>query len=310
MSVADLARGESGKPHTGAATLPDERLPRVWQALDIPGIADVHVHFLPDRLQQRVWSYFDRGGPLLGRPIPVTYRYSEQERIRRLREMGVLAWTCLVYPHKAGMSAALNSWAIKFAAEVPEAIPTATFFPEPDAGRYLQEALEAGARAVKAHVAVGRYDPRDAMLRPVWGLLEQTGTPVIIHASSSPASPFTGPGPIGEVLAKFPRLRLIFAHAGSPETAGFLLLCARFAECRIDLSMVFDDFLGQEGADPLWFRSQLRGMADKVLWGSDYPSIPNPVAHQVTRLLQAGFSDDWLRRVLWRNARELFGLQP
>jgi uncharacterized protein len=284
--------------------LADEQLPRVWRELGIPGVVDAHVHFMPDRLQQRVWAYFDRGGPLLGRPIPVTYRLSEQQRIDRLRQMGVRAWTALVYPHKAGMAATLNDWGVGFAARVPEAIQTATFFPEPGVADYMADAVTAGARAVKAHVAVGRYDPRDPLLRPVWGLLEDAALPVIIHASSSPASPYTGPGPVAEVLARFPRLRLVFAHAGSPEFGGFAELCRRFAECRLDLSMVFDDFTSSPGG----LGRELRGLSGQVLWGSDYPSIPHPVSHQVTRLLDSGFDSGWLAQVFWHNGKELFGL--
>lgn len=288
--------------------LADEQLRLVWRELGIPGAVDVHVHFMPDRLQQRVWAYFERGGPLLGRPIPVTYRLSEQQRIDLLREMGVLAWTALIYPHKAGMSPALNEWAADFAARVPEVIQTATFYPEPGVARYVADAVAAGARAAKAHVAVGRYDPRDGLLRPVWGLLQDAGVPVIIHASSSPASPYTGPDPVAEVLASFPRLRLIFAHAGTPEIRGFVDLCRRFAECRLDLSMVFDTWLGRADGDAAWLIRELRALGDKVLWGSDYPSIPHPVAHQVGMLLESGFEPGWLRRVFWLNASELFGI--
>ena len=40
------------------------------------------------------------------------------------------------------------------------------------------------------------------------------------------ANGFTGPGPIGEVLARHPRLALVFAHLGAPEYEGFLDLAA------------------------------------------------------------------------------------
>jgi hypothetical protein len=287
----------------------DAAVPQVWRSLGLPGLIDVHVHFMPERLLTRVWQYFDAGGPLVGRPVPVAYRFGEEERIARLRAMGVRAWTALLYPHKPGMAESLNAWGREFAGRVPEALQTATFFPEPSAQRYTATALEQGARAVKAHVAVGRYDPRDALLRPVWGMLEDSGTPVVVHASGSPAGPFTGPGPIGEVLREFPRLRLVFAHLGMPEYAEFFGLAEEFPGCGLDVSMVFDDHQAGIAPDRPWVRGRLRDVADRIYWGTDYPNTANPVGHQLERLVELELGDAWLRGVLYQNAAQLFGLR-
>lgn len=40
----------------------------------IPGIVDLHVHFMPDRVQEKVWAFFDRVGavlPVLGHGVVV-----------------------------------------------------------------------------------------------------------------------------------------------------------------------------------------------------------------------------------------------
>ena len=37
----------------------DGDVPGFWRKLGVPGLADVHVHFLPPRLLRRVWQYFD-----------------------------------------------------------------------------------------------------------------------------------------------------------------------------------------------------------------------------------------------------------
>ena len=52
----------------------DEAVPGFWQALGVPGLFDVHVHFLPPRMQAKVWAQFDSAGPLIGRPWPIRYR--------------------------------------------------------------------------------------------------------------------------------------------------------------------------------------------------------------------------------------------
>lgn len=283
-------------------------MPGVWRALGLPGLIDVHVHFMPERLLARIWQYFDAGGPLVGQPVPVAYRLSEEDRIARLRAMGVRAWTALLYPHKPGMAESLNAWGREFAARVPETVRTGTFYPEPSASRYVAEALADGTRAMKAHVAVGRYDPRDPCLRPVWGMLEDSGTAVITHASSSPAGPFTGPGPIREVLREFPRLRLVFAHLGMPEYAEFFELAERFPGCGLDVSMVFDDHQADTAPDRAWVRRRLTDLADRIYWGTDYPNTAHAVAHQLDRLVGLDLGDAWLRGVLYENAARLLDL--
>ncbi|MEU2529302.1 amidohydrolase, partial [Streptomyces sp. NPDC013087] len=32
---------------------------RFWQGLGLPGIIDVHTHFMPERVLSKVWAYFD-----------------------------------------------------------------------------------------------------------------------------------------------------------------------------------------------------------------------------------------------------------
>jgi hypothetical protein len=48
----------------------DDDVPGFWTALGLPGLADVHVHFLPERMQRRVWVHFDEAAPLIGRERP------------------------------------------------------------------------------------------------------------------------------------------------------------------------------------------------------------------------------------------------
>lgn len=111
----------------------DEEVSAFWRRLALPGLIDVHTHFLPPRVLEKVWGYFDRRGPLVGREWPIAYRYDEGRRVALLRSFGVRRFTALVYPHKPGMAQWLNGWAADFARRVPECLPSATFFPEPSA---------------------------------------------------------------------------------------------------------------------------------------------------------------------------------
>ena len=287
----------------------DDDVPRFWRALGLPGLVDVHVHFLPPRVQAKVWSYFEAAETHYGAAWPVHYPLPEDDRLAVLDRLGVRAFPTLPYPHKAGMAAWLNDWSAAFAAAHPQVLSSATFFPEPEAPRYVAEALDRGVQVFKVHVQVGAFDPRDALLDPVWARLEETGTPVVIHCGSGPLrGEHTGPAPMEGLLERHPGLQLVIAHLGMPEYREFLDLAERFERVHLDTTMFATDFTERlmpfDPAD----RPRLAALRDKVLLGSDFPSIPYPYAHQLAALSRLGLGDDWLRAVLHDNGARLFGV--
>ncbi|WP_328866221.1 amidohydrolase family protein [Streptomyces sp. NBC_00304] len=287
----------------------DERddVVRFWERLGLPGLIDVHTHFMPERVLRKVWAYFDSAGPLTGMEWPITYRHDEDERLALLRSFGVLRFTSMLYPHKAGMAAWLNGWAAGFAERVPDCLHTATFFPEEGVEAYVTQALEGGARVFKSHLQVGAYDPNDPLLDPVWGLLAEAGVPVVMHCGSGPApGKHTGPEPVGRLLARHPRLPLIVAHMGMPEYAEFLALAEAYPGVRLDTTMAFTDFTEGFTPFPAVERGRLAALGDRILLGTDFPNIPYPYAHQLHALERLELGDDWLRAVCHDNAKALF----
>ncbi|WP_299530304.1 amidohydrolase family protein [uncultured Streptomyces sp.] len=286
-----------------------EEVRRFRERLGLPGLIDVHTHFMPERVLRKVWAYFDSVGPMTGLEWPIAYRHEEERRLTVLRSFGVERFTSMIYPHKAGMAPWLNGWAEGFAARVPDCLHTATFYPEEGADRYVQEAVEAGARIFKAHLQVGAYDPNDPLLDGVWGLLQDAGIPVVTHCGSGPVpGAHTGPGPVSALLARYPRLRIVVAHLGMPEYAEFLELAERYPQIRLDTTMAFTDFSEKFAPFPAADRGRLADLGDRVLLGSDFPNIPYPYAHQLRSLERLDLGDDWLRAVCRENAVALFGL--
>jgi hypothetical protein len=280
-----------------------------WRDLGLPGLVDVHTHFMPPNVLAKVWAFFDSGRGVAGHDWPILYRRPEEERVALLRAFGVLRFGALPYPHKPGMAAWLNSWAADFAARTPDAVHSATFFPEPGAGDYVAEAIGTGARLFKAHLQVGGYDPRDTLLDPVWGMLAEAGVPVIVHCGSGPRpGPHTGPGPVSEVLARHARLMMIIAHLGAPEYGEFLDLAQRYPGVHLDTTMAFTDFLEDLAPFPAALRPRLAEAADRILLGSDFPNIPYPYLHQLQALARLELGEDWLRAVCHDNATRLLGL--
>jgi len=277
-------------------------------------LVDLHVHFLPERVMNKVWGYFDHAEQHYGTPWPVQYKVSEPDRLAVLRELGVLRFAPLVYPHKPGMAAWLTEWALEFAARVPAAVPTATLFPELGVADYVRAALDAGARVFKMHVQVGAFDPRDELLDEAWGLLADAGVPVVIHCGNGPIpGAHTGMGIFAEVLAAHPALTAVLAHAGMPEFDAALDLVARFPRVYLDTTMVGTPFSLRMAPLPADWAARLTEHADRIALGTDFPNIPYDYATQLRAI--AGWAaaderlgDDFLRAVLHDTPARLLGL--
>ncbi|GAA2546578.1 amidohydrolase family protein [Pseudonocardia hydrocarbonoxydans] len=294
----------------------DADVPRFLDELGVPGLVDAHVHFLPDNVMDKVWAYFDRAETHYGRAWPIHYRTSVDDRLAALKGLGVTAFAPLVYPHKPGMGRWLTEWVTDFAARTDGAVPTATLFPEPDVAGYLGAAVAAGARIVKVHVQVGGFDPRDPLLRPAWGLLADAGVPAIVHCGHGPIpGEHTGLDVFGEVLAEHPRLPVVLAHAGMPDFAGALDLVHRHEHVYIDTTMVGTPYSERMAALPDDWPARLVDVADRVVYGSDFPNIPYGAFEQVAAVAGWAAADDrlgvgFLRAVLHDTPAGLLGLRP
>jgi hypothetical protein len=298
------ALGERGADGEAAAIV------TFWKDLQLPGLVDVHTHFMPPNVLGKVWAFFEQGRAAPGgQAWPIVYRRPEDERVALLRAFGVRRFSALSYPHKPGMASWLNRWAADFAARTPDAVHSATFFAEPGAAVYVAEAIAGGARLFKAHLQVGGYDPRDEQLAPVWALLAEARVPVVVHCGSGPTpGRYTGPGPMSEVLARYPRLIAIIAHLGMPEYGEFLGLAERFPGVYLDTTMAFTDFFERIAPFPVELRPRLAAAADRILLGSDFPNIPYSYLHQLHALARLDLGPAWLRAVCHDNATRLLGL--
>src|SRR5690625_245334 len=285
----------------------DAELPAFVTELGLPGLFDGHVHFMPPRVMDAVWAYFDAAGPLIGRNWPIYYRGTEEQRVDELRAMGVRHFSALSYAHKPGVATSMNDWNREFAGRVPESLWSGTFYPESDAGEYVGRLVNDGVQVFKAHMQVGEFAADDRLLDGVWGVLNDSGTPVVLHAGSGPVpGEHTGPASVARTLERFPDLTLIIAHLGAPEYHEFMDLAERYPNVYLDTTMAFVDFWGD--ADHSDVVARLVDLRPKVLFGTDFPNIPYQYAHQVEVLQRLKLGDDWLRDVLWNNGARLFGL--
>jgi predicted TIM-barrel fold metal-dependent hydrolase len=290
--------------------LTDADVPAWWSGLGLPGLYDVHVHFLPPPVLRKVREQFDNAGPLIGRPWPLEYRGDDDERLARLRALGVRRFSALPYAHRPGIAAYLNEWAARLADAHPDVMRCATFYPEKGVAAYVADLVEAGTDVFKVHVQVGDFDLTDPLLDGAWGAIADAGTPVVIHANSGPVpNAHTGPDPMRALMERHPRLTAVLAHMGAPEYEEFMGIAEDFERAHLDTTMAFTDFFEEMSPFPTALKPRLQelGEAGKVLLGSDFPNIPYPYAHQLESLERLDLGEEWLRRVCWEGPERLFG---
>ena len=79
---AESAPGTASGPHfAGAAAAEAAAVAAFWRDLGLPGLADIHTHFMPPNVLAKVWAFFEGGRAGVGRAWPIAYRLPEEERV-------------------------------------------------------------------------------------------------------------------------------------------------------------------------------------------------------------------------------------
>lgn len=286
----------------------DEDVASFVRSLGLPGLIDVHVHLLPHRLQEAVWRYFDG---LQDPPWPIAYRDDEATRLATLRDLGVVRHTALAYGHKPGVAAWCNEHTLAAAEADPRVLPTFTFHAEESAASYVADAIARGGRIAKVHLQVGRFHATDPLLDEVWPQLAAADIPAVVHASAvygvDGGEEYCGPDAIRSLLDRHPEVTVIVAHLGAPDIEGFVTLAEQAPTVRMDTAMVLTDPPYFAPAPPSVL-PRLAALHERLLFGSDFPTIPHAYAAQLRGLSQLQLDAPRLRGLLHDNAARLLGL--
>lgn len=289
----------------------DAELPGYLKDLGIPGLIDLHVHFMPDNVLRKVWAYFDSVGDQGRPPWPITYRVPEAERVALLAELGVIAYGTLNYAHRPQMAAWLNEYSHAFAEAHPAAIRSGTFYPEPGATELVRQGIADGVKLFKVHVQVGNFSVLDPLLDGAWEVLAGAGTPVVIHCGDGPhRGQFTGIEPIRQLVSRYPELVLVIAHAGLPDYLDFARLAAEHPNVYLDTTMVGTAYMQQLAPLPQGYLQLVSGLSHKIVLGSDFPNIPYSYSHQIQALESWGLGPAWMRNVLYHTPKMLLSAEP
>jgi predicted TIM-barrel fold metal-dependent hydrolase len=237
-------------------------------------IVDAHVHLLPEGLSGKIRRFFvERGAP------EMLYPHEAPEARQRLAAAGVDRCWNLPYVRRPGVAAGLNRWMAERWADDPFIVPGATVHPEDEVAAVVEEAIGLGLRVFKLHCSVGRFDPDDERLDPLWRRVSESGHPVVVHAGRADDGKATATEVegLGRTASRWPQARIVIAHCGSPAEGAALALIRRSRCVYADLCPVVGDAVRLE-------RPDIAGIERRILFGSDVPTVAVSVESGLARV--------------------------
>ncbi len=177
-----------------------------------------------------------------------------------------------------------------------------------------QAVAEHGVLGFHFHPIMGRYTVDDPELAPLFAAITELGVPVMVDVGTTGmGAGMPGgdgariynahPRAVDELAASFPGLTIVAAHPGWPWVEEMTAVALHKGNVYWELS----------GWAPKYFppglQTDIRGrLQDKIMFGSDYPSLP------LDRLLreweELGFSDEVMHKVFHENSERVLGLRP
>ena len=272
-------------------------------------IVDFHIH--PVRYQSMTPGYLSFLRKQWGEGLEEMMRkYSSAEAFLELMDQcGIDFGVILAEVAPITTGVADNESVAEFCSASSRLIPFASVNPHTTA--HPAEELERlvkgkGFRGLKLYPSYQQYYPNDAKIYPLYAKAQDLKIPVLLHLGSSvfPGSrlKYADPLYLDDVAVDFPELVLIQSHSGRPfwyETAATL--------ARLHAN-VFMEVAGLPPQKLLTYFPELERLADKVIYGSDWPGVPT-ICENLQAVRELPIAEDPKRKILGENAVKLLGIR-
>jgi uncharacterized protein len=242
-------------------------------------VTDCHIHVQPWwELKAHMLEAFGKGRADIDELPPIMK--SPERLLRKMDAEGVDRAVLVNYPAPdvMGFGHGVNDYVAEYCRAAPDRlVPMGGVHPRyaEDAAAEVRRAASLGVRALKLHPCHMQVVPNaylDGMdsLRALYEEAQRLKLPVMIHTGTSifPGARSRNGEPIAvdDVAVDFPDLTIILAHGGRPlwmDQAFFLV--RRFPKVWMDVSSIPPKAI-------LRYFPRLAEIADKVLYGSDWPA--------------------------------------
>jgi len=277
-------------------------------------VTDAHIHIQPfHQMPRDIAATFWKGKP--NRAELEAYAADPRALLARMDADGITRVGLINYvsPDLMGFTDEANPWMIRYASADPSrllAFGSVNPRFSTDVAGDTARVIEQGARALKVHpphqlFRANAYQDTVPALADLYGVAEQAGIPVTIHTGTSvfpgARSRFGDPMDVDDVAIDFPKLTILLAHGGRPlwmEAAFFLV--RRHPNVHLEVS-------GIPPSKLLEYFPRLDEIADKTVWGTDWPSPGiKSMRANLDAFLALPLADEAKRRIVHGNAARLW----
>jgi uncharacterized protein len=291
-------------------------MPRVSAAFPV---FDAHIHVAPfEQMKESARRVMMGGRDDLD--LLRSVRSSADELLKAMDTQGIARAALInsANPDVIGITDAVNPWIARYVeGRRDRLVPVGGIHPRHsrdvagDVKRLLDDYRLGAIKLHPPHMELhaNAYRTDCPSLADVYRLAGEAKRPVLIHTGTSifpgARNIYADPMACDDVAVDFPETTIVLCHAGRPlwyETAFFLL--RRHPNVLIDVSSIPPKKL-------LEVLPRISEAADRVLWGTDWPSKGvKSMRHNVEDFLTLPLPDAVKRKILFDNAAALFPVQP
>ncbi|WKZ48953.1 MAG: amidohydrolase family protein [Anaerolineales bacterium] len=160
-------------------------------------------------------------------------------------------------------------------------------------------------RGIKVYPPYQHHYANDPRMYPLYSKVQELGMPMMVHTGSSV---FTGarikygdPLLLDDVAIDFPNLKILMCHAGRPFWYEQAFWMARRHE------NVYMEVSGLPAKHLLDYFPRLEMLADKIVYGSDWPGNPD-LKRNVAAIRALPISDEVKQKILYDNAARILNV--
>lgn len=200
-----------------------------------------------------------------------------------------------------------NAYVAEFCAHSSRLIPFVSINPlmSSSPGEELAKWVQEGFRGLKLYPTYQQFYPNESRVYPLYAKAQKLRIPVMLHVGSSVFAgsrlKYGDPIYLDDVAVDFPELVLIQSHSGRPfwyEQA--------FALARLHKN-IFMEVAGLPPQKLLTYFPELERLADKVIYGSDWPGVPT-IKENLQAVRGLPLSIEAKEKILGGNASRLLRL--
>ena len=173
------------------------------------------------------------------------------------------------------------------------------------AGELERYVTEMGFRGLKLYPTYQHFYANDSRLYPLYAKAQELGIPVMLHTGSSifkgARLKYGDPLYIDDVAVDFADLTLLMVHSGR----GFWYDRAYFlAKLHVNVYMEISGLPPQKLLD---YFPELERVADKVIFGSDWPGMPH-IKRNIDMIRNLPLREETKEKILGGNAARILGI--